>query len=571
MNRRVFRHIGNIMISAAFMLIMASTAAAQDYVAPPVRISEQKVRIDGKVFYSHVVEERQTLYSICKAYNVSQEDLFKANPTLQESGLKKNSIILIPTENVPAPAKKEVKKEEPKKEEPKKEEVKKEEIKKVETASVKTIHTVRWFEDLAVIADKYGISEESIMAANGLADKKLKNRQKLIIPNTEVAAAHIAQTEVNTQEEEEIIDLETAFDQPYEEETQLFSVPKNKDVKAIVLLPLKATGTTGSRSNMDFYSGMLLAAREIGEEGINLEMDVYDIASGTLGATRSELEDCDLVIGPVSAEDISRIYSSAPDIKALISPLDPRAESILASHPTMIHAPSSRNMQYQDLAQWILEDMQEGDRVVIISEKEGKTNDEGKLMKAAVDSAHIAYVPFSYSILEGREVQEPLEALLTAEDVNRIVIASESEAFVNDVVRNLNLVIHNKFNIALYGPAKIRTFETIEVENFHKAGLHASLTYYIDYESEAVKSFLMKYRALFNTEPTQFAFQGYDVAKYFIGLCAKYGDDWKNHLNKEHKMLQSTFMMNNSENGGYSNKGIRRILYGDRYSVETIK
>ena len=64
MNRRIFRYIGNIMISAAFMLIMTANAAAQDYVAPPVRISEQKVKIDGKVFYSHVVEERQTLYSI---------------------------------------------------------------------------------------------------------------------------------------------------------------------------------------------------------------------------------------------------------------------------------------------------------------------------------------------------------------------------------------------------------------------------------------------------------------------------------------------------------------------------
>lgn len=568
MNRRILRHIGNIMISAAFMLIMTATAAAQDYVAPPVKISEQKVKIDGKVFYSHVVEERQTLYSICKAYNVTQEELFKANPTLQESGLKKNSIILIPTQNAPVPLRKETKKEEPKKEEIKKEEI----YKKAEdnTASVKTIHTVRWYEDLAVIADKYGVSEESIMASNGLTDKKLKNRQKLIIPNTEAPATQVAQTETEVKDDEEITDLETAFDHP-SEYTPVFATPKNKDVKAIVLLPLKATGTTGSRSNMDFYSGMLLAAREIGEEGINLEMDVYDIASGTLGATRSELEDCDLVIGPVSADDISRIYSSAPGIKALISPLDPRAESILASHPTMIHAPSSRNMQYQDLALWIREDMQEGDKVIIISEKEGKANDEGKLMRIAVDSAHVAYTPFAYSILEGREVQEPLEALLTTEGVNRIVIASESEAFVNDVVRNLNLVIHNKFNIALYGPAKIRTFETIEVENFHNADLHASLTYYIDYESDDVKSFLMKYRALFNTEPTQFAFQGYDVAKYFIGLCAKFGDNWKNYLGKECKMLQSTFMMNNSENGGYSNKGIRRILYGDRYSVETIK
>jgi LysM repeat protein len=253
-----------------------------------------------------------------------------------------------------------------KKEEPKKEEV----YKKAEdaTASVKTIHTVRWYEDLTVIAGKYGVSEESIMAANKLADKKLKNRQKLIIPNTEAVVSHVVQTEADVQEEEEITDLETAFDQPSEEYTPVFAAPKNKDVKAVVLLPLKATGTTGSRSNMDFYSGMLLAARELGEEGVNLEMDVYDIASGTLGATRSELEDCDLVIGPVSADDISRIYSSAPGIKALISPLDPRAENILSSHPTMIHAPSSRNMQYRDLVQWIREDMQEGDKVIIISE-----------------------------------------------------------------------------------------------------------------------------------------------------------------------------------------------------------
>ena len=46
------------------------------------------------------------MYSISKAYNVSIEDIYKLNPTLQEQGLKKNSIILIP---VAEPVKEEVK------------------------------------------------------------------------------------------------------------------------------------------------------------------------------------------------------------------------------------------------------------------------------------------------------------------------------------------------------------------------------------------------------------------------------------------------------------------------------
>lgn len=158
---------------------------------------------------------------------------------------------------------------------------------------------------------------------------------------------------------------------------------------------------------------------------------------------------------------------------------------------------------------------------------------------------------------------------MTSEGTNRVIIASESEAFVNDAVRNLNLTIHNKFDVVLYAPAKIRTFETIEIENFHNTNLHASLTYYIDYNDAEVKQFVKKYRALFNTEPTQFAFQGYDVAKYFIGLCAKYGDGWMQHV-EDAEMLQSTFDIKPSGNG-YINEGIRRIVYGPEYSVMVVE
>ena len=544
--------ISRIFAVAALMMTYATGIAAQEYVAPPVEVSDQKVKKDGKVYYSHVVLERQTLYSISKAYNVNQDEIFNANPGLKEVGLKKNAIIMIPMAS-----------------EVREESIVKEEQKNT-VASVQKIHIVRWYETLKDIAAKYNVSESAIIAANNLNDGKIKNRQKLIIPTEEYAtelAPEQQEMEVEQTEEEENMDLETAFDEKTDEDSSAF-ISKDK-IKTTVLLPLKATGSSSSKSNMDFYSGVLLAARELGESGINIDMNVYDISNGSFGATKNELESSDIIIGPVAATDINRIFTVAPEIKALVSPLDPKAEQLTERYRTIVHAPAPRTAQYEDLAQWINEDLMPGDKVMVISEKEARKGDEGKILRAVIDSAHIVYTPFAYSILEGRKIQEPLEANMTAEGVNRIVIASESEAFVNDVVRNLNLTIHNKFNVVLYAPAKIRTFETIEIENFHNTNLHASLTYYIDYDNADVKKFIKKYRTLFKTEPTQFAFQGYDVARYFLGLCAKYGEDWMQYA-EDASMLQSTFDLRSS-GCGYINGGIRRIVYGNEYSIEILK
>lgn len=555
-------NISRMIAVAAMLVTFAAAAGAQEYVAPPVEVSDQKVKKDGKVYYSHVVQERQTLYSISKAYNVTQEEILEANPGLRDSGLKKNSIIMIPVQSALP-----VKEEESPQQEPTPQQVEQvQNVRESAQASVQKIHVVRWYETLKDIADKYNVSESAIIAANNLKDGKVKNRQKLIIPTEEYA--EILAPEI-PEEEEEDMDLETAFDDSHLQEEVAPEYTSKSHIRATVLLPLKATGSTSSRSNMDFYSGVLLAAREIGESGIDLDMSVYDIANGTYGATKNELEASDIIIGPVAAADITRIYTVTQDIKALISPLDPKAEQLCGTYSTLIHAPASRMSQYEDLAQWIKEDLVPGDRVIVISEKEARKGDEGKILRAAIDSAQIEYIPLAYSILEGRKIQEPLEAKMTSEGTNRVIIASESEAFVNDAVRNLNLTIHNKFDVVLYAPAKIRTFETIEIENFHNTNLHASLTYYIDYNDAEVKQFVKKYRALFNTEPTQFAFQGYDVAKYFIGLCAKYGDGWMQHV-EDAEMLQSTFDIKPSGNG-YINEGIRRIVYGPEYSVMVVE
>ena len=193
-------------------------------------------------------------------------------------------------------------------------------------------------------------------------------------------------------------------------------------------------------------------------------------------------------------------------------------------------------------------------------------------MIQAADSSDMTFIPFSYNILEGRDITEPLTNMMTATGTNRVLIASESEAFVNDVVRNLNILVYNKLNVAIYAPGKIRSFETIEVENLHNTNVHVSLGYLIDYDSQQVKNFLLKYRALYNTEPSQYAFQGYDIASYFISMCSRYGSRWTEKLDDSEKhMLQSTFRLVPVENGGFVNNGVRRVVYGPGWSVTTIR
>ena len=94
------RHIA---LLASLFLLCGTAAVAQEYVPTPVTISTEKVKLNGKLYYAHLVLERQTLFSIAKAYNVTEQDLYDANPNLRETGLRKDSVLLIPIDKQKAP------------------------------------------------------------------------------------------------------------------------------------------------------------------------------------------------------------------------------------------------------------------------------------------------------------------------------------------------------------------------------------------------------------------------------------------------------------------------------------
>lgn len=551
-------------LAIGLLIIVCQTdySRAQDYTAPQVTVSKEKTKMGGKLYYSHIVLEKQTLYSISKAYGVSLDDIYSANPGLKETGLKKNAVILIPDLTAKEPEKGRKKK------------AGKEEDKY-------TVHTVRWYEDLDVIAEKYGVTVESIMELNNLKGRKLKNRQKLRIPSaTEVSAAEpeaAAQGPVVPATSGDVQNVSPENRTTTGISSSILPLFRKNSVDISLLLPLAAgDSTSGSRSNMDFYSGALLAARQLGKEGVGIDLSVYDVADGQMHITEDRLKSSDVVIGPVSAGDLGRLLASAPNSTYIVSPLDHRAEPLALSYKNFIQAPSSSAAQYADLADWIREEKSPHDTVIIIHEKGIRDRTGINTLTQGLKENGIGFQTFSYNILEGRDIPDSLRSRMTLTARNHLMIASESEAFVNDVIRNINLMVHEKYDVAVYASSKIRGFDTIEGANLHNVNLHVSASYYIDYDQKEVQDFIMDYRALFNTEPTPFAFQGYDIILYFAGICSKYGNAWPAMLPlEEEELLQSGFRFSRVVVGqsevGFANTAIRRITYGPDYSVSLSK
>ena len=547
-----------ITLIASLLVLGCGAALAQEYVPTPVTVSKEKVKLNGKIYLSHVVLERQTLYSISKAYGVTEEALYEANPSLRETGLQKNAILLIPFHENAAPESS----------------VENTDQKQAENSSY-TEHTVKWYEDIEDIARRYDVSVKDIMELNDLKSKKLSTRQVLKIPvktvvpapQPEAAEADDKPDEVETVESENNENRVQAqeIEAPEVSDTDLLNLRSRDVVDFSLVLPLRATGNP-SELNMDFYSGVLLALKDLEAEGLKVRAHVYDLTAGMPPV--DALVKSDFVLGPVASRDLEAILQRVDGRVPVISPLDQKASSLSTFYRNFIQVPTAVDNQYDDLGQWVKEDAEDDDKIILITEKGAGSVTASVAIRSALARRELTYDILNYAIVEGRGIPAILTGTMTKEGTNRVVVASESEAFIGDVVRNLGIMLGKGYDIVMYAPSKVRTFDTIEGSAYHDASLHISTSYHADYSSDEVDRFIRAYRALFRTEPSQFAFQGYDTARYFIVRAARYGMAWPERLGHERSSgLHTDFLFDSDGNGNHHNVAVRRIVFKKDYST----
>ena len=599
---------------AILCLTLAGTPdlRAQDYVPVPVTVSRSTVSIDGKSYYAHIVLERQTIYGITKAYDVTEEVLYSANPLLKENGLKSGTVIYIPVDKkaVQETARPQTVVTKPKA--------------KAETENETTVvaksgprdvkeafpdkegfvkHTVKWFEDIYDVAKQYGVTPQDIMDANGLKSSRISKRQVLYVPilsdeeKARRAAAAVKPPTIPVIEDPVIADQGIGETQTFDpirveqpEVAQMEKLDKDKPVEETVaaeekkeegildwlagkgnvemalVLPFNAAGKV-SETNMDFYSGVLLALRDLETEGVKTKLNVYDLQAGLPASF--ELEKNDFVLGPVTAADLSTVLERTEGRTTVISPLDQRAASHTQDHANFIQAPSSARNQYEDLAAWAAQDLGKADRIILVTEKVTGSTAPASGVREALLNAGISFQGVSLGQGETRSLPSSLTSQLTKGGENRIIVASEKETFVADMVRNLGILRGRGYDIVMYAPSRVRTFDSVEPNAYHQCSLHISSSYFVDYADTRVKSFVRTYRALFKTEPSQFAFQGYDTARYFVSLVSKYGPHWTKAISRETgKGLHTDFRFEAVPGGAFRNTAVRRIVYNTDYTTE---
>lgn len=489
------------------LLFLALPLAGQQYDVPQINISKDKVRVDGKSYYAHVVTAKQTLYSISRVYGVSLRDIYDANRNLdlEHSGLKTGQVLLIPVEAVkPAEIPEQVGNDGPKEQAPEQ------------------------------------VGNDGAQVGNDGA-QVVDDAHKSLFPQLKELLGI----------GEEKADTTAAADVP-------------EVIKVAVLLPFNASEQADPKS-IDFYAGALLAARDLGIRGIKLELNAYDVAGGKL--SRSMMEGADIILGPVSAGDVAIAARIAPYGKYIVSPLEPKTAG-MADSLRIIQAPTPARKQAEDAVRWAVSDMAPGDSLVLIREKGKAPGENAAAMIRALKASGIRYSTISYDLLDGLQIQPLFVEKSSAAGVTRYLIASEEESFVNDAVRNINLMVYKKQEVALYGPSKLRSYGTIETENLHNVSSHICATYQADYSDAGVQAFVMAYRALFGAEPNSFAFHGYDCLQYFAGICARSGRNWFARLPYENGHgLQTDFSFGERHHAGQVNNAVRRMVYTPDFEI----
>ena len=619
-----------------------------------IKISSEKVNINGVTYYAHTVQKQETLYSLSKAYNTTIDAIVKQNASAA-SGLKAGTIIYIPVSTAASaatatPANASTAKTAPEQKATQVADKKQAKEKKQKGTEYKyEKHTVKWYEDITDISEKYGVSVEDILKANNLKSSKLKTRQTLIIPipnhdsakqlhqqsdkqqpqnqqldqqlnqleqqlGEQHSQRHLDQQQLGKQHGQQLGEQQLA-QQPIGEQQDACQVPqqtfryrnKGEAVEIGYILPLNSVDTNSVSSNfMDFYAGSLLAVNNIKSKDFPITINLYDESEYSPLHRLMDAPGFDknqLLVGPVRANTIKGFtgYAMQKEIP-IVSPLDNGAESCTEGNPYFIQIPANTLSQIENTID-LLDKCRVKDSVstvLLISENNcGSDSVYVNNTKRLLEEKGINYTPISYGILDGREIFTTIIASVdTLSPYQHIaIVPSNSEAFVSDVVRNLDLCGKSGAKVTLFGFPKWRNFETINVELLHKMRLHISLPYYVDYNNSDVKQFLLQYRALYNTEPTPYAFQGYDITKYILTLMEKYGNSFIKVTTQESpqieqnletktlhqtqrqivqqtpeaRLLQSNFQLHRTEPGnGLKNRATRNIRYNPDYTIEVV-
>jgi len=350
-----------------------------------------------------------------------------------------------------------------------------------------------------------------------------------------------------------------------------FNAQKSEPNNSLSKEDVEVKYTSEQQNFMNFYQGALIALEILKDTGYKTNLQVLDSKRDPIRVkdqVKRLNQNTELIIGPVYNNEIKPIAEYAQKRGVfMVSPLS-AIPSMVAKNPYLIQIRPSYSDQINALADYVSE--KKGGNVILIYEAGQDSSELVKHLREKLssnfsqkrngDSIVRTFHHMAYSSGQTFEALFKIfSKTFSATTNNLVVVPSDNEAFVSDLLSKLNnlKIVYNR-PIELYGMPSWQKFESIDINSYYSMGLRYISPYFVDYSSPLVKRFVKLYRTRFETEPNQFAFQGFDVVYYFVPTIAKYGKSFNQCLPCYQEMLiQSAYHFKKvSSEGGFENCGM---------------
>ena len=180
---------------------------------------------------------------------------------------------------------------------------------------------------------------------------------------------------------------------------------------------------------------------------------------------------------------------------------------------------------------------------------------------------------YSRSIFDNDSINR-LSHALSEQSKNIVIIASEEAPVISETIMDVH-GLSRRFDIKVFGYPVLREIDNLNPKYLFDLDMMVYSPYWIDYTKDDVKQFNSKFRQKFLTEPLEksYAWQGYDIAYYFLSGMAMHGKDFIVHPEIHNpELLQTEYdFVRREVRDGFENQKLFMIRYTKDYEVKLVE
>lgn len=527
--------------------------------------TEPFVQQDGKYFY-HKLAKGETLYSVSRKFDIKVKRILKSNPEYDgDVPLPIGAVVRLPLGEINMIAVRAEKAGQPEKE--------------IVSTPAKTIVPATVKEDKKARDKK----DEKVSVENVVVREQGVKQEVVAEPETPVHQEYVNTEPVRPEVPEYLTEV-VMTDKPYVKIALLLPLYAKDYSQLPDTLNVKSYKSISARSEqfVYFYEGILLAVDSLKNKGYDIDLQVFDTERDA-EKVRSITEKLnrmnpDLIIGPVYGSAFKAMADNLENRNIpIIYPLSSRSEDF-GKYPNFVQVNATFETLADGMADWIALQSANANIISVNLSKDG-SSDEQALSDMAEKKIFVNKIHQMKGInfFKWNFMEEPIAALkhlLLPDRENIIILPTTKEADVSKILPALS-VYADRYKITVVGFPEWQTFTSVDHETYFKLNVKFFSYSYVDISTAAAKSFAEKYRTYFYTEPNNLSNKAYDIGLYFIDLAARYRDrtlDAIEYYGGEGAFSRFDFSKF-PDGAGKENRGLYIVTYGSDYQlrVERVK